>query len=369
MADEVAPSSFVCTEYSADAEGNLHVAKTYPGLTPCQCRALAASRKAPTSDELAAKCPDSEGATAPGAGGEDQYKPPDDVPADPAAAPSGDAPTADEADAGTASSQTQTTDNAANAADLNAPAPQDVPVVGSFPGTTQDMAADVPRDERGKVADDPEELPDFPPAELPPDWAPGQLTYAGMSPDDVADWARSTGVAEQDIPDVLGDGIQGEPGSGPNPFVKGQEVPGAAVPEGDPVLLYTGQLAVAVSDLVVRSPGFPLELRRVYRSGTIYGGPLGFSWDHNYNVVLRRLDDGRLARWSGALREDLFEQQADGSFASPTGLYERITQRADGSARVDAADGSYQEFDARSEERRVGKEGRCRGRLWHARTD
>ena len=60
----------------------------------------------------------------------------------------------------------------------------------------------------------------------------------------------------------------------------------------DPVIVFTGQYSLSITDIQIPSRGFPLQLTRVYCSGTVFFGPLGYNWDHNYNVSLRELIGG-----------------------------------------------------------------------------
>jgi RHS repeat-associated protein len=92
---------------------------------------------------------------------------------------------------------------------------------------------------------------------------------------------------------------------------------------GDPVDLFVGLFTIVRMDLDAGGAILPLELIRSYRSGRPYFGPFGYGWDHNFNIYLRELSDGRVARWSGALAEDVFT--TDGvSFFPPRGIHERL---------------------------------------------
>ena len=93
---------------------------------------------------------------------------------------------------------------------------------------------------------------------------------------------------------------------------------------GDPVELFSGLLSLRVIDLEVPTAVLPLQLVRTYRSGGPSFGPLGFNWDHSYNVYVRPLEDGDVARWTGALREDRFVLRGDGEYDPPPGVFERL---------------------------------------------
>lgn len=95
----------------------------------------------------------------------------------------------------------------------------------------------------------------------------------------------------------------------------------------DPVAIFSGQFTLDLVDVEIASPGMPLRLERHYRSGSVYYGPWGFQWDHNYNVYLRPLTDGKIAVWTGRLREDLFTPNAAGGFDPPFGLFRTLEHR------------------------------------------
>ncbi len=102
----------------------------------------------------------------------------------------------------------------------------------------------------------------------------------------------------------------------------------------DPVDLFSGQFLLVAMDVEIPSRGFPLQLRRCYRSGPVYFGPWGFNWDHNYNVYLRELSRGRVAIWTGNLGEDVYLPQEDGEFKPPVGIFRRLQRTANGAEPI-----------------------------------
>lgn len=90
----------------------------------------------------------------------------------------------------------------------------------------------------------------------------------------------------------------------------------------DPVDLFTGAFTVEEIDLVVPDTILPLMLVRTYRSGIALMGPLGWNWDHGYNIYLRELADGTIAVWR-QLHEDIFRPDGAG-FAPPRGVFETL---------------------------------------------
>jgi RHS repeat-associated protein len=89
---------------------------------------------------------------------------------------------------------------------------------------------------------------------------------------------------------------------------------------GDPVDLFNGALYLQETDVVIPNTIMPLRFVRSYRSGAASYGPLGWNWDHNYNLYLRELKNGDVALWR-SLHEDTYH--FDGaSFQPPRGIFE-----------------------------------------------
>lgn len=91
---------------------------------------------------------------------------------------------------------------------------------------------------------------------------------------------------------------------------------------GDPVDVFAGALYFQEVDLEVPNTVLPLAFTRFYRSGAAAFGPLGWNWDHNFNLHIRELATGDLAVWR-SLHEDIFV--FDGSaFRPPPGTFELL---------------------------------------------
>ncbi|MGK9264495.1 hypothetical protein KXS15_26640 [Sinorhizobium meliloti] len=96
---------------------------------------------------------------------------------------------------------------------------------------------------------------------------------------------------------------------------------------GDPLILATGQLFLQVTDFAGRGRGIHFAFTRTYLHQTTYRGPLGYSWDHCYNLWLREAQelqpDGSVAnvvyRSNGELREDRFLHVHGGGAVDPLG--------------------------------------------------
>jgi RHS repeat-associated protein len=134
---------------------------------------------------------------------------------------------------------------------------------------------------------------------------------------------------------------------------------------GDPILLASGQLCLQVTDLSVRGRGLHFAFTRTYWHQTSYRGPMGFSWDHCYNLWLREAaevqPDGSLAnvvyRSTGEVREDRYVHVAeagpgpagldgvpDATFRGPAGFFDQLTKTA-GVYRLQMVNGTTITYD------------------------
>jgi RHS repeat-associated protein len=73
----------------------------------------------------------------------------------------------------------------------------------------------------------------------------------------------------------------------------------------EPVMTFNGQFIHAAGDIRIDGAGIDFIFRRVYKNQVRYDGPLGFNWDHSYNLWLRTVND-TVFRATGALREDAY---------------------------------------------------------------
>jgi RHS repeat-associated protein len=100
------------------------------------------------------------------------------------------------------------------------------------------------------------------------------------------------------------------------------EPPESPLLVNDPVDLFSGGFAITETDLRIENTIMPLQFTRGYRSGPGFFGPLGWNWDHNFNVYLRELATGDVAVWRW-MHEDVFH--FDGAAFQPRrGLFERL---------------------------------------------
>jgi len=100
----------------------------------------------------------------------------------------------------------------------------------------------------------------------------------------------------------------------------------------DPVDLFTGEFFLEKVDFELPSVGFPFVFVRTYKSGRSFFGPFGYNWDHNYNVYLRELNNGKIALNTGGLQADLYSDSGDSSlYNAPRGVFAKLERQPTGS--------------------------------------
>lgn len=147
---------------------------------------------------------------------------------------------------------------------------------------------------------------------------------------ELADAAIEKGATPAEAAEVVDRARKGKPPNGEPDTTHGKERAGETAAGGDPVDLFDGTFYLDAIDLDIPTPFLPLRFERTYRSGAPTWGPFGFNWDHSWNVYLRPLGDGRIARWNGRLHEDVFSAIDGISFEPPRGVFETLEQLAGG---------------------------------------
>jgi len=107
----------------------------------------------------------------------------------------------------------------------------------------------------------------------------------------------------------------------PHP-TRGGEQPQQSTNAGDPVDIFTGAFYLEETDLTIPNTLLPLSFTRLYRSGAAAMGPLGWNWDHNFNLFIRELSTGDIAVWRN-LHEDIFKFNGL-DFDPPRGVFEKL---------------------------------------------
>ena len=147
-----------------------------------------------------------------------------------------------------------------------------------------------------------------------------------VPPESVREGLEAGGLPPADAAEAVERGRRGEPPEGERRSSHNGERTRGEAQAGEPVDLFSGRLHLHSVDLEIPTSFLALQFVRRYLSGKPYFGPLGFNWDHNWNVYLRELSSGDVARWSGELHEDVFRLEG-GEFASPPGMLEKLVRQ------------------------------------------
>jgi RHS repeat-associated protein len=106
---------------------------------------------------------------------------------------------------------------------------------------------------------------------------------------------------------------------------------------GNPINVATGNKYEETVDLVISTPGIPLEFRRAYNSQSGYERPLGNGWTHNFNLWLEVLEDEQPKKvivWEGDGRALHFHEvrqepgSDDVSFGGESGVKDKLRKSA-----------------------------------------
>jgi len=75
----------------------------------------------------------------------------------------------------------------------------------------------------------------------------------------------------------------------------------------DPIMMFNGQFVHESIDLKIIGAGMDFVFKRFYKNQANYDGPLGYNWDHNYNLWLR-ISNQTIFRSTGEHREDIYKK-------------------------------------------------------------
>ncbi|MEM8963088.1 MAG: Ig-like domain-containing protein, partial [Acidobacteriota bacterium] len=102
-------------------------------------------------------------------------------------------------------------------------------------------------------------------------------------------------------------------------------------------LLHSGEMSHDVTDMGIKSRGFPLVFSRSYRNHILGSTPLGRGWDHGYRIRLREIPDGTVELFDGRGRRETFglDESVDG-WVPPPGRFVSLERSATGFTLVDA---------------------------------
>src|SRR4030095_4498791 len=116
---------------------------------------------------------------------------------------------------------------------------------------------------------------------------------------------------------------QRPPAGDPHPAVSGEK-PKEQTNAGDPVDIFNGSFYLNETDLIIPNTIMPLSFTRTYSSGIASFGPLGWNWDHNFNVFIRELNTGDIALWRN-LHEEIFKFNGS-NFEPQRGVFEKLVR-------------------------------------------
>jgi hypothetical protein len=96
---------------------------------------------------------------------------------------------------------------------------------------------------------------------------------------------------------------------------------GAVGTAADPVNLFNGNFSYLTQDFLIDGAGMVFSFTRSYSQQASYNGPLGFKWDHNYNLWIRvAADQQQLALSEGDLQLHHFKRhEIQDYFVPPDG--------------------------------------------------
>jgi RHS repeat-associated protein len=106
----------------------------------------------------------------------------------------------------------------------------------------------------------------------------------------------------------------------------------------DPVMMFNGQFVLTTPDIKINGAGIDFTFIRTYKNQTYYNGPLGFNWDHNYNLWLRE-EGNSIVRSSGELREDRYMKHEIFNYYVPPDGYHDVIEKNGNSFVLTTASG------------------------------
>ena len=109
--------------------------------------------------------------------------------------------------------------------------------------------------------------------------------------------------------------------------------PGIEARKSFNVHLHSGEFFVEYTDLAIAGRGFDFEWKRTYRSRADRDGPMGYNWDHSYNIYIEQ-DGTDLILYDGDFREDRFIPTQTANVWGAPGQFRTIYLNQDGSYTV-----------------------------------
>lgn len=132
--------------------------------------------------------------------------------------------------------------------------------------------------------------------------------------------------SKDDPPSRLENGVS-TCGMGEN-FPGDSGLPTDANDTGDPVALHNGMVSYRAVDMMIPGRGIEYQLARRYNSKRSHvNGPLGYGWDHSYNIWLHFSGSNRIL-WNGNNREGKYTLSGGGGglYTSPRGTFSLLRE-------------------------------------------
>jgi len=98
----------------------------------------------------------------------------------------------------------------------------------------------------------------------------------------------------------------------------------------DPIDPATGEFVLSEVDLALPGRGIDFQFVRLYSSAGTARTPLGYNWDHSYNVYVRRPATGTLILSDGPANAIAFHRGPDGIYRSFLNYYGVLSEEPDG---------------------------------------
>jgi RHS repeat-associated protein len=128
-------------------------------------------------------------------------------------------------------------------------------------------------------------------------------------------------------------GPGGNPGGQPGDLRIIAEPPQNAAQGAEPVTFNNGEIVESFRDLFIPSRELPIDIARTYRSQSQYNGLLGYGWDLNYNIRIKKLNDGSVFVLDGTGRKDKYERSSEDVdtyvYTAPRGIHNALVEFKD----------------------------------------
>ena len=120
---------------------------------------------------------------------------------------------------------------------------------------------------------------------------------------------------------------------------------GLQVHVGSSANMANGNLSHSQQLFTTKSGKLPLEVTLYYNSLDPHNGALGHSWSHNYDISLKKWNDGSVLISEGNWKYQYFTPSGD-SYAAQAGNYSTLAKNADGTFTMTEKDGTRYNFSA-----------------------